>query len=141
MKLKSILMIFCLLAGAGLTPLSAQNPEPEGKSQWIEKEVWTPVFCDDVFQEWISGILKIHYVDIYKDGVWVKQVLQTRGEATGYWSGETFKFNRVGKYYPTEDKAIYHYNLLGDEGTHYIMKLMFVFEPDWSVTVIDAKCL
>ena len=140
MKLKSILVILCLIAGAGLTQLSAQNPEPEGNSYWIEKTIWTPIMCDGVLEEWISGNMKIHVVDKYKDGIWVRQLIQARGEATGYWTGRTFKFSRVGKYYPLEDKSIFHYNLSGNDGSHYVMRLMFVFEPEWSVTVINCKC-
>jgi len=98
MKLKSILMILCLLAGAGLIQLSAQNPEPEGNSYWVENTFWTPVFCDGVFIEWVSGYMKAHVVEQYKEGVWVRQISQTRGEATGFWTGENFKFKRVGKY-------------------------------------------
>jgi len=141
MKLKSILVILCLIAGAGLTQLSAQNPEPEGNSSWwAERTIWAPVFCDGVFQEWVSGELKAHVIEKYKDGIWVRQILQVDDEATSWKTGEKIKLQRVGKYYPTEDKSIFHYNLLGDDGSHYVLKHLYVFEPEWSITIIDAKC-
>lgn len=140
MKLKSILMIFCLLAGAGLTQLSAQNPEPEGKSYWLEGTFGTYVLCDGVFKDWIGGVMKIHVVEIYKDGIWVREISQTRGEASSWMTDEEFKFIRVGKYYPLEDKSIFHYNLRGDQGSHYVLKHIYEFEPEWSLTVVDAKC-
>lgn len=141
MKLKSILMILCLFAGAGLTQLSAQNPEPEGiSSWWVERTIWTPVFCDGVFHEWVSGELKAHVVEKYKDGIWVRQISQIHGEVTGYWSGVNYKFKRVGKYYPLEDKSIFQYNLKGDDGSHIVMRHIYIIEPEWSVTVVDANC-
>ena len=140
MKLKSILMILCLFAGAGLTQLSAQNPEPEGNSWWIEKTFGTYVLCDGVFVDYIYGHMKAHVVDKYKDGIWVRQILQIHGEAESWKTGEKFKYSQVGKYYPTEDKSIFHYNLLGDEGSHYILRHLYEFEPAWSLTVLDAKC-
>ena len=139
MKLKSILVILCLIAGAGLTQLSAQNPEPEGNSWWIEKTFGTYVYCDGELIDWIGGVMKAHVVDKYKDGIWVRQIIQITGEAYSYQTNEKFKFQRVGKYYPLEDKSIFHYNLKGDEGTHYILKHMYEFNP-WSITVISAKC-
>ena len=140
MKLKSMLMIVCLIAGAGLTQLSAQNPEPEGNSWWIEKNFGTYVICDGEFTDWIGGVLKAHVVDKYKDGIWVRQILQIRGEATSWMTGEKFKYSQQGKYYPLEDNAIFHYNLKGDEGSHYILRHLYVFVPEWSLTVLDAKC-
>lgn len=140
MKLKSILVILCLIAGAGLIQLSAQNPEPEGNSYWVESTFGTYVICDGEFTDWIGGVMKAHVVDKYKDGIWVRQIIQIHGEASSWKTDEEFKFKRVGKYYPTEDKSIFHYNLLGDEGTHYILKHLYEFEPTWSITVISAKC-
>ena len=139
MKLKSILMIFCLLAGAGLTRLSAQNPEPEGKSFWIEKPLSVYAICDGIWTDGIYGILKVHAVDKYKDGIWVRQVIQVHGEADSWMTDEKFKLHRVGTYYPTEDKSIFNFNLVGDQGTHYKGS----FEVDTKAMVFtfyECKC-
>ena len=141
MKMKSILMILCLFVGAGLTQLSAQNPEPEGNSYWVETFWSAPVWCDGIWADWLYGNMKVHAIDKYEDGIHTRQIVQARGEATSWVTGEEFKFKEVGKWYPVDDLATFHYNMLGKDGSHYVgsYEIDFSVTP-WKYTPGDCKC-
>jgi hypothetical protein len=139
MKMKSILVILCLFVGAGLTQLSAQNLEPNGNSYWVETFWSVPVFCDGEHVDWIYGIMKVHVVDKYEDGIHVRQVVQAIGNAVSARTGEEFKLKEHGKWYPVEGKSILRYNLLGKDGSHYIGS--YVLDTStWQYTPGDCKC-
>lgn len=125
MKTKSFLLIFCLFAGAALMPLSAQKKDTKSDQFWVETYYYTPVFCDGVWIDRVEGVLKIHVVNHFKNGEWIWQNLQIKGEATGRFTGETFKLKMIEKYSNVTGVSTWHYNMKGDMGSHYIGSLTY----------------
>lgn len=139
MKVKSILVIICLFVGVGLIQLSAQNLEPEGNSFWVEVNWGASVWCDGIWADYIYGHMKVHAIDKYEDGIHTRQIVQARGDAISWVTGEEFKFKEVGKWYPVEEIATYHYNMLGKDGSHYIGTYVIDF-GEGKITPGDCKC-
>jgi hypothetical protein len=141
MKVKSILVILCLIAGVGLNQLSAQNFNPKGNSFWIEQGWGTRVYCDGIWVDFISGYMKCHAVEQYKDGVLQRQIVQTHGEAFSWVTGEKFKYKEITKWYPLENISAWRYNLLGEDGSHYTGTIVLdMGQTPWIYTPGECKC-
>ena len=141
MKVKSILVILCLFVGAGMNQLSAQNLEPEGNSFWVETSWSAPVFCDGEMVDVIYGHMKVHAINVYKDGIHQKQIVQAHGKAVSWVTGEKFTFKEEGKWYPGEEKSTFHYNMLGKEGSHYVGSYVIdLGVTPWQYTPGACKC-
>ena len=140
MKTKNIFLIVCILAGTALLPLSAQKNDTSSDAFWVQSVYYyTPVRCDGAFVDWVEGEFKIHVVNHYKDGVWIFQRLQISGVGTGYLSGETFKFKMKEKYSDVTGMDTWHYNLKGDEGSHFIGSMTYDYSTG-SFTVNKTVC-
>jgi hypothetical protein len=142
MKTKTI-FILCLLIGIATVQVYSQpdNKKQNGAvSTWVEDfDFYTPVICNGVFTDYIGGILTMHYVDHWVNGVWQSFDRHISGEATGL-TDEVFKFSANNKFYFTSDPQIFtwHCNLKGDQGNHYIMD--FTIE-NGKFTIDKAVCL
>ena len=141
MKKNLLFLIICLFLGAGLNQLSAQNLEPSGNSFWLEQNWSTRVYCDGIWVDVIYGYMKVHAVDIYKDGEYVRQIVHAHGEAISWVTGEKFKYKEVGKWYPNEEISTWRYNLPGEDGSHYIGTLVIdMGVSPWQFIPGDCKC-
>ena len=121
MKTKTLFLL-CLLLGFGFTQLSAQSV-----NYTMEWEYWTPIYCGGVQVDYVTGTATAHVVEHYTDGelVWLK--MHSCGEVTSE-SGEVFTIhNDQTKEDMTEGICTYHFNLDGEDGTHYIGS----FTWDW----------
>lgn len=127
MKTKVILTIICLLMGTALTNAYGQGNDTKSVQYWDVLGYYTPVFCDDVMVDYLSGEVMFHVIDHYKDGVWQWEIAQAKGEAAGMY-GEVFKVREVDKYWiPVYGVLVWHYNLIGDMGHHYIGTLSYSY--------------
>ncbi|MEZ4996511.1 MAG: hypothetical protein R2758_03165 [Bacteroidales bacterium] len=128
MKTKVILTIICLLMGTALRPMPMVRAMiPNLFSTGMFTECMHPVFCDDVMVDYLSGEVMFHVIDHYKDGVWQWEIAQAKGEAAGMY-GEVFKVREVDKYWiPVYGVLVWHYNLIGDMGHHYIGTLSYSY--------------
>ena len=137
MKAKKILML-CLLLGIGVTKLSAQTYV----YTWPDAPYYTPVFCDDVLVDELNGTVTWHAVWHCEGDVLIFANITAHGTATGT-NGETFKVHEKDMEQTSEGYNIYHVNLKGDNGNHYIGTILFDFSnyPELTFTPLTSNCI
>ena len=135
MKTKTFLLL-CLFLGIGLTQLSAQNGK-NGTGSATEKATWDtyyldiPVYCNNEVVDRLIGPVKMYNVLHYNNGVflWVNQ--QYDGEVTSSKPPyEVFTVKDICKYDMTSYIGFGHCNLIGNNGTHYILTYMYNIVTD-----------
>ncbi len=127
MKTKVILITVCLLLGMAVSTVSGQTNDTRSVQYTDVLAYYTPVYCGDEMVDYITGDARFHIIDHYKDGVWQWEIAQVKGEVTGYF-GEVFKMQEVDKYWiPEFGILIWHYNLIGNWGHHYIGFLTYSY--------------
>lgn len=135
MKTKT-LFILCLLICITTTKLYGQS---DTRSYSVEKQVigWFPVYCDGVHED-LLATLDVHYMYHDKNGVIEYQISQWKGEFISS-TGEVFKWIEVDK---SGVDYGFHGNLIGDEGSHYIISgtINYFIRPV-EVTIDKAVCL
>jgi len=93
MKTKTCILV-CLLLGFGLTQITAQKSNAKDTKSiqyWYESTYWAPVFCGGEFKELLEGgVITVHVVLHYKDGVALWEKDQIKGEVTSE-TGEIFQ--------------------------------------------------
>jgi len=144
MKTKTFFLI-CLFLGIGLTQLSAQNGK-NGNGAVTEKVTWDtyyvdiPVNCNNAVVDRLVGPVIMHNVYHYKNGLllWIKQVYN--GEVTGTFTNETFSVMDIAKYNLISLIGIGHCNLIGNNGTHYLLTYMFNIVTD-EFTFVKCDCI
>jgi hypothetical protein len=140
MKTKGLLVFLCLFVGAGLTSLYGQNYTPNGLSRWVEIGWGTPVFCDGQMIDYVGGVVKLHVVKHFdKDGNYVWEVYQSKGEATSYWTGEKFNYKETGIFFLSNMTNAWKYHLKGESGSHYIGEAHVVVS-EWIFTPGKTVC-
>lgn len=93
--------------------------------------------CDGVVTDEIQGTITQHLL-IHRDKsgniIWVKQQMDGDNLESS-WNDETFKMKRITRQdgpYPTGImEATYHYNFIGDKGSHYFF--MRTLQIDYTV--------
>jgi len=146
MKLKHFLVIFCLI-GAGFSQLSAQNGNKENgnkaQSYISYDEPWQiDVYCEGEHVDHIEGTGWVHFVSKNKGGepIWERRNSHMTAEST-WGSGEKFKYieTSIAPYYALVYPVVWieemNYQLIGDQGHHYVGTLTVVvtiigFDPD-----------
>lgn len=123
MKVK-IIFLMCLFTGLlQIQQISAQGKANKADQGWLTSTYWSPVYCDGVMVDELSGgEISIHYVfKLFKNGsVLAKEIDQIKGTDTSS-TGEVFKIRETDKYeYINGWVVTWHYNLIGNLGTHYI---------------------
>jgi hypothetical protein len=82
---------------------------------------WQPVYCNDVLVDYLSGTINQHIVFFYKDGILIKAYEHAFGEVQSNKPPyEVFKVSENGKDDVNAETSTWHFNLIGDYGTHYI---------------------
>ena len=138
MKTKTFLFL-CLFFGITLTQLSAQNGK-NGTGTITGTEVASydqTIYCDGVLIDEIVGTIEYHYVFHLKNGVpiWAKSV-DMKSEATSlYPPYEIFKVHEIDKSEWEVDCVKWHFNLIGNMGSHYIGSVTWNFVTN--VTTYD----
>jgi len=124
MKTKSFFIGMCFFLGITLTHVTAQKNHTE--QYWVESMgYYTPVYCDGVLADYVTGNVTAHIVDHYKKGEWQWTIVQIKGEAVGLY-GEVFKVHETDRYWkPVAGILVWHYNLIGNMGNHYIGTLSY----------------
>lgn len=138
MKTKAFFLI-CLFMCIGFGQLYAQH----GKNSTQGSFVYTmdfyyemEVYCGSNVVDYLTGNLSMKETDLYVNGVIVRGEVTIWGELTSSNTGEVFKMKMNGKgwgevldpFNESFQNAAFHYNLIGDQGSHYIGE--FSFDPD-----------
>lgn len=139
---KKIFVTLCLFIGFVTIQVQAQEKSNRAEQEWYEYSYWTPVFCDGVMIDELSGgYLKIHYVfKTFKNGSLLgKEVDQLKGTVTSQ-SGEVFTIRETDKYsYVDHWVVTWHYNLMGDRGSHYTGFITYDYLSE-EITVGHTTC-
>ncbi|MCD4723681.1 MAG: hypothetical protein K8R63_02475 [Bacteroidales bacterium] len=138
MKTKTFILA-CLFLGIGFTQLSAQSIVVN--TTW---DYWCPIYCDGVQVDYLTGTAIAHCVfhyDANGDLVWGNYTI--RGEATSTNTDEDFSIKEKDKY-DSSGIITWHYNLKGNDGSHYIGSFEWdmINDPDMlNLTINNAVCL
>jgi hypothetical protein len=81
---------------------------------------WADLFCDDEYMGYLSGPVDWHVRDHYKDGELEWSIYNASGSLEGP-NGEIFTIHESDKIYYSQPDWTFHCNLLGDQGSHYIL--------------------
>jgi|WetSurMetagenome_2_1015567.scaffolds.fasta_scaffold03008_8 hypothetical protein len=132
MKTKTLLLL-CLFIGIGLTKLTAQNDlNKKGTGSisfnYVYDNFPLPAFCDGIQVDMLTGTVTVHDVLFFRNWVFSKANQHFfSGELYSSVSDEVFKL--IEKDHCMEivmegdivtGLDIYHYNLKGNHGTHYV---------------------
>jgi hypothetical protein len=152
MKTKTFLLI-CLFLGIATTQLSAQGIPPKNGTGSVINDYYTswgaPVFCDGVQVDCMyNGTVWSHNVDHFKNGVFEWENETCVGTATSCWTGETFTFKELDKYFHNHNTPGYgeldiNTHIKGDKGSLYNISFIVVYDADWNMTswtVKNATC-
>jgi len=145
MKTKTFIMV-CLLAGIGLTQLSAQKPDvTRSFSYTVEQGYWSPVYCENdqgvlVVVDVITGTIASKVVVHYNSNMYQWYMLQWSGELTSALNQEVFQIHESDKIdIPETDVYSYHFNLVGNMGSHYINSGILNMN-DWTIVCNKSVC-
>jgi hypothetical protein len=122
MKTKTFLLVF-LFTGLGLIRLSAQNGKNgtgaiNGFFEWDGYK--QPVYCDGEIVDYLTGTVSLHSVAIFKDNVVLTYNQHLFGEVYSTVTDEIFRLNEIDKCDETSMLDPFHFNLIGNKGSHYI---------------------
>ena len=131
------------MASLAMSLLSAQTSQNNYSEVtiWEWSGYWQPVYCNGNLVDELTGTLTVHTVDHVIKGVWTSLVSHVYGEVTSNYTDEVFTNHEVGKGYPPLTLDTWHFNLIGNYGTHYIgsMKLDYgdYFDPSDDILTVD----
>jgi len=122
MKTKTFLFL-CLFMGLGLANLAAQNGKNgtgaiNGFFEWDGYK--QPVFRDGIIVDYLTGTVSLHSVAFFKDNVVLFYNQHLYGEVQSTITGEIFRLNEIDKCDMTSMLDPFHFNLIGNKGSHYI---------------------
>ena len=128
----ALLLFFCSFSIIAQSQKALDNRAVVTIEEWTD--YWQPVICDGVQIDYLTGSVLQHKVYHYKDGELVKQETHTYGEviSTG---GEVFKLNEKDKEFVTEGSVVWHFNLVGNQGSHYIGTMYWDYIND--IFIVD----
>jgi hypothetical protein len=145
MKTKTLIMV-CLLSGIGLTQLSAQKPDvTRSFSYTVEQGYWSPVYCQNdqgvlVLVDVITGTIDSKIVVHYNDNMYQWYMIQWSGELMSSLNQEVFRIHESDKIdIPVTDVYAYHFNLVGNMGSHYINSGILNMN-DWTIVCNKSVC-
>lgn len=141
MKAK-VLLFVCLFLGIATFSVQAQENSNKADQGWLVGTYYSPVFCDGVMVDYLEGgEITVHYVfRMFKNGQFLaKEIDQIKGEVVSS-SGETFTIREIDKYiYENNWLLTWHYNLIGDRGTHYTGTLTYDYSSG-EMTIGNTTC-
>ena len=134
------LISFGLIMSLSFGQLNAQKTNPVMYNYWATGTYWSPVYCDGMQVDVLEGgTIRIHIVALVKDGALQWEIDQIKGCVTSL-TGESFMIREVDRYFFDGNWFVtWHYNLIGDQGTHYTGTLTYSY-LDGSITVGNTTC-
>ena len=141
MKAKVFLFV-CFFIGISTISVDAQDKANKADQDWVVGTYYSPVFCDGVMVDYLEGgTIMVHYVfRMFKNGkLLAKEIDQIKGEVLSS-SGETFTIRETDKYIYDDNWVLtWHYNLIGNQGTHYTGTLTYNYGTG-KLTIGNTTC-
>ena len=141
MKAK-VFLFACLFIGIASLSVNAQSKANKADQGWFSSTYWSPVYCDgEVVDVLEGGSIMVHYVfRMFKNGdVLAKEVDQIKGNVASA-TGEVFKIRETDKYFYIDHWVMeWHYNLIGDQGSHYTGTLFYDYSTG-EITIGHTTC-
>jgi hypothetical protein len=140
MKTKTLLISILLMGGLAAGTSYGQKSNMATIQGWFMSSYWSPVFCGDNLVDLLEGgSISVHYVIHRNANAMFYEIDQIKGEVTSQ-TGEVFQIRETDCYYFTDHwYLVWHFNLTGDRGTHYIGTLTYSY---WTreITVRKTVC-
>ena len=97
------------------------------------------LICDDMVIDLLEGDVDWHVRDHYKNGDLVWSIYNASGSLTVASTGETFEIQESDKFYWSLGESSFHCNLVGDQGTHFILFGHYDLIT-WEISIDKATC-
>jgi hypothetical protein len=101
---------------------------------------YTQLVCDGVEVDYLFGNVNWHILDHYKNGAIIWSIYRASGTLTSSKTGEVFEIKESDKLDVLAGNFIFHSNLVGDKGSHYILSGSGLLVYPWTVTIDKANC-
>ena len=103
-------------------------------------DITFPLWCGDEIVDNISGTLNYHCVMQYENNVLLFMNMTYNGFLTGE-TGEVFRYKEITTYDLTksDSSANFHFNAIGDQGSHFIVSGKYLSEEPW-IIIDKAIC-
>lgn len=145
-----MLMAFLILLGCSKVNdgLNVNPNENQLKSASTNKVLtahrWTSVdefslWCGDKEIDYGIGSDDVHCVMQYENDVLLFMNMTFHGSFTGQNTGEVFRYYQEYKYNLSKGDDSYHFNVIGDKGSHYIVSARFLAVEPW-IVIDKAIC-
>lgn len=147
MKTKTFFLLLLMMV-VGMNQLSAQNGKGSGNKTDVynflvpEIEVSFDIICDDKLVDVLVNT-DAYYIkcrDHYKNGVWTAWNMHLNNVAfISEKTGEVFKLQGTER--GTMEGMDYTFgNLIGNNGSHYIMNIIMDPKDEWRVVDASFRC-
>lgn len=113
-------------------------PENGTVSYFYTGGYFADLICDEVVIDQLFGDVQWHVRDHYKNGEIVWSLYNATGTLTSS-NGEVFDIHESDKLYWSAEDWTFHCNLIGDQGSHYILSGHGDLST-WEVFVDKANC-
>jgi hypothetical protein len=101
----------------------------------------TYISCDGVVVDYLEGgDIEWHILDHYKNGELEWSIYKATGSLTIESTGEVFEIKESDKVDVLSGDFTFHSNLIGDQGSHYILSGSGLWVYPYTVTIDKANC-
>lgn len=106
----------------------------------VDYGYWSPVYCDGIEVDVLTGIIKANIVAHYEKGDLKWYMFKWEGEVMSDKNQEIFVVHESDKVsIPIPGTYTYHLNLVGNMGSHYINSGTLNM-ADWTITINKSVC-
>jgi hypothetical protein len=81
---------------------------------------WQPIYCNGEMVDYLYGEVSNHMIMHFKNGENIRNNIHVFGQVTSGATSEVFTVHENDKVDNLTGIATWHFNLVGNEGTHYI---------------------
>jgi hypothetical protein len=118
-----------------------EAPENGTVSYYYSAGIYTPITCDGITIDYLSGgDIEWHILDHYKNGELEWSIYKASGTLTVVSTGEVFTIQESDKVDVESGEFTFHSNLIGDQGSHYILSGTGLWVWPYTVTIEHANC-
>jgi hypothetical protein len=116
-------------------------PENGTVSYFFTAGIYTYISCDGVEIGTLEGgVIEWHILDHYKNGEPEWSMYKAFGTLTDQSTGEVFQIQESDKVDYNEGDFTFHSNIIGDQGSHYILAGTGLWVYPYTVTIYRANC-